>query len=702
MSNDVLLAWVPTTASTEFPDDDAVRAAGIDLPLPLARVVLCALSRLICAGKAEQRKVSYNVVQLLRVVGGLPFDRYGACEPPAHPGLVAVAVPAGATAMKRLGVGGTDLTAYWMSVQHRADDSSLPVEAVLAFVPAPLWPLFGSFVLWGPEQAAARVDAALPTVARTPVKRTSRRRPDGSTLAPGTIENRINGVWKLIECLIDLRSAVHTSGTPALEPTLVEAWSVKPKRPDVFAAGAVDAGIDNSGPPIEECARRLRELELDYLQAKTGSRYFRERRLLLFSLLVLYGIRKSALAKLTVPDYLPSRVLRDGVRGPVLRLFPGKTRRASEEYLLSLPDELAAWIERWIDVNGFRVGQEAPLFPSTRGGDEPLTPNGIYSVVAGKSNGQGSGSFALLPFADDSYVGWRVHAYRHTAYMLAQQAGVTCKAESPVEYAHVDVVDFASAMVAHAFEGSVRNTYRDMEVHKLVRAAAAGGWEILRQQGRRLGPDPEAILAARINLEALLEQRDLAEAGLHHAESELHKLHTESGSLEGDLLQQATLASHRHQVAAFRHSHDLTRLRSEIGQAEHALAVACDELVEIDDTLSDEEHAALVADALGTHNPDTGGGLATSLTVEDVADVFKTSMTTVARWIREGLPEGRTGLWNANAWTAVSPKKRRLTLSELDPAHLTEAERRRLVHVRRRRALIDAAPCQQTTAADAA
>ena len=289
--DDERLAWAPTTASTEFPDDDAVRQADIELPLPLARVVLCALSRLICAGTAEQRKAPYNVVQLLRVVGSLPFDRYGASEAPAHPDLVDVTAPEGGTAMKQLGVEAVDLTAYWTSVQHRADDSSLPAEAALAFVPAPLWPLLGSFVLWGPEKAAARVDAALPTVARTPVKRTSRRRPDGSTLAPGTIENRINGVWKLIECLIDLRSAVHTSVTPALDAAFVESWSVKPKRPDVFAAGAVDAGIDNSGPPIEECARRLRELELDYLSARAHSRYVRERRLLLFSLLALYGIR---------------------------------------------------------------------------------------------------------------------------------------------------------------------------------------------------------------------------------------------------------------------------------------------------------------------------------------------------------------------------------------------------------------------------
>ena len=84
-------------------------------------------------------------------------------------------------------------------------------------------------------------------------------------------------------------------------------------------------------------------------------------------------------------------MLRDGGRGPVLRLYPGKTRRASEEYLLPLPDELAAWFERWIEVNGFTVGQEAPLFPSTRG-DKPLTPNGMYAVIAGKPNGNGSGS----------------------------------------------------------------------------------------------------------------------------------------------------------------------------------------------------------------------------------------------------------------------------------------------------------------------
>ena len=35
--DDERLVWAPTTASAEFPDDDAVRQANIELPLPLAQ-----------------------------------------------------------------------------------------------------------------------------------------------------------------------------------------------------------------------------------------------------------------------------------------------------------------------------------------------------------------------------------------------------------------------------------------------------------------------------------------------------------------------------------------------------------------------------------------------------------------------------------------------------------------------------------------
>lgn len=179
------------------------------------------------------------------------------------------------------------------------------------------------------------------------------------------------------------------SDAPALDRALLSAWTSKPVRPDVFAAGAVDAEIDNSGPPIEECAIRLRQLEADYEGLPPAHRYFKERRLVLCSLLVLYGRRRGALHRLRAADYVADKVLTDSVRGPALRLFPRKTRRAAEEYWLPLPVELAGWIERWLDHNGYSVGEKgAPMFPSTRGSGQALTADGLRAIIAGKPNGR--------------------------------------------------------------------------------------------------------------------------------------------------------------------------------------------------------------------------------------------------------------------------------------------------------------------------
>src|SRR5262245_30719186 len=94
------LRWEPTCASVELPDAEAVRSAGLDLELGMARVVLCALSRQICAGNALQRKNTYNTLRLFSVAFSLPYERYGVGEPPAHPELAYPRVPEGGTAMK--------------------------------------------------------------------------------------------------------------------------------------------------------------------------------------------------------------------------------------------------------------------------------------------------------------------------------------------------------------------------------------------------------------------------------------------------------------------------------------------------------------------------------------------------------------------------------------------------------------------------
>jgi hypothetical protein len=372
------LRWGPTRASLELPNQAAADAAGIELPLAVARVVACGLSRLICAGNAEQRKTHYNAILLLGFVCSLPFERYGVSEPAVFPDGRERRAVEGHTAMRRASTDSGWLVDYWRSARNRADDACLPLEVLLAFVPAPAWSLVARLVEWGPERASAQVEDALPVLARTPVARDTRSRPAGSLLAAGTIKNRITCLWKLMASFVDLRASVYASPSPALERAFLEAWTAVPPRPDVYAAGAVSSGKDNSGPPIDECARRLRELEREYEGAPAGSRWFRERRLVLLGIESLYGIRKSALAQVAAADFFPAMVLADGVRGPVLRIYPRKSRRADEAYLLPLPAELAEWIARWLEANGFQPGDpEAPLFPSSRGERVRLTANGL-------------------------------------------------------------------------------------------------------------------------------------------------------------------------------------------------------------------------------------------------------------------------------------------------------------------------------------
>lgn len=683
------LKWDPARASVELADERALRQAGIELALPVARTALCALSRLICAGEAEQRPAAYNSLLLLREVCALPFERFGETEPASHPELATASIPAGGTAMRSLACEASDLVAYWRVVRNRGDDACLPLEVVLAFAPAPLWPLVATLIGWGPDRTLAHVEEALVVLAQRPTARSNRRRAEGALIAPGTLKNRITSLWKLMECLVELRAACAQAADPALDRLLLGAWTHKPGRPDVFAAGAVDSDVDTSGPPLDECARRLRDLEADFLNAPAHSRYIRERRLVLFALLMLYGIRLAALARLRVEDYLPDHVLRDGIRGPILRIYPRKKRRAGEEYLLPLPHELAAWIEHWIASNGFQIGEKnAPFFPSTRGQRTPLKANGLGAAIAGKANGIGSGCLALLPHAaDDPYHGWGAHQYRHTAYRLAQQAGAQAKDEEPVAFAHVTVGDFASATVAHTLANTVRNTYNDLDVHTLLRATATRGWLILRDAGIRRGPDPADVRQARLHLEALQAEQAQITGDLADIEAELDRLHQQTATLDGDLLNRALIQAKAYDAKTGRLNRELGAITTQIERAHQALSDTLAAEHPIPDELSDEDQQQLLAQALGQQAQDPA--LAATLTVSDLAGILNVGEGAINRWQREGLPAHRAGLWTQEAWEQTTRNNKRLRVDHLNTELLTDPQRRALIRVRRERATID-------------
>ena len=52
------------------------------------------------------------------------------------------------------------------------------------------------------------------------------------------------------------------------------------------------------------------------------------------------------------------------------------------------------------------------------------TEIGFYGAIAGRDDANGRGTRALIPLDGNPYLGYRPHAYRHTAQQLIQRAAV--------------------------------------------------------------------------------------------------------------------------------------------------------------------------------------------------------------------------------------------------------------------------------------
>ena len=106
--------------------------------------------------------------------------------------------------------------------------------------------------------------------------------------------------------------------------------------------------------------------------------------------------------------------------------------------------------------------------------------------------------------------------------------------------------------------------------------------------------------------------------------------------------------------------------------------------------MSDEEHARLLAEVIG-QGDDTGASLdlplSDDLTARDLAEVWATTEQTINRWVRAGFPNTLGTLWDNTAWIVEGPRTKRLPVSALDQARLSEAQKTRLLELRRRRAL---------------
>lgn len=632
------LAYPPPTRSLrELPDFERLRLLGIEtLSLDEARVVLVALSLLIAKGRSRSRNKVNVMTSALVAACRVEMVRDGHVEPPALPDLPAEGWPQGVTAFRQLAIDREVLESYWVEARNRADDACLPLEWVLAFAPARLWTAVMALIRWGPLEAAMRVEEAMTVLARTPIRFGTRRRPDGSPLAAGTLETRVDGLWALMQVLIELRGKVQASRNPSLPLELLERWTFKPERIDLEACGAKEARLDTSGPPISDCARLIKHLHLEWQQAPKDRRYRRLRRLLLAAILTLYGPREGALRMLDVDDFIPDFVFRDGERGPALRFYPGKTRSHDDAHIVPLPNELGNWISEWITYTRRSTGQpDSPLFPSRppKAGRpvKRISAGGLYCAIAGREGFNGAGnSLPLLPRADNPYEGYNPHAFRHTAYQAAKRAGVKAKQAHPYEFAHIDPEDFARAVVAHDLKRSIKDVYRDLNQQHLARAAIEHAWEDLWAEGKRQGLDPVTITREQDQVATL-------HAAITHLNRDVGDLYARQGALSqrtrtltGDALHTALIESNQIAVEAQIANRNLTHLTDQLADAKRRLEDALVTHVPLPDDLSDEEHARLLAEALC--NEDYAGqecvALPDHLTSKDIANISGTSEQT--------------------------------------------------------------------------
>jgi integrase len=169
-----------------------------------------------------------------------------------------------------------------------------------------------------------------------------------------------------------------------------------------------------------------------------------------------------------------------GTRGPALRVYPTKTWGQGEAHYLLLPPELAGWLEEWIALNEWQIGQaDTPMFPGQNRA-KSLTPNSFYTAISGDRR---DGGRALLPYGGDPYDGWHPHAFRHSSIQASVQAALAFKADHPHRLGHVHPEEFAAAIDGHKLATSISATYRDLDREELVCAVMPYKWALLWDEG---------------------------------------------------------------------------------------------------------------------------------------------------------------------------------------------------------------------------
>ena len=690
----------PRRAADELPDRAAVNAAGIHLDLETARLVACVIFRQATKGRSKSRVAIYNTLLGLAFLAREPLDRNGEHDPAPFPDMHLDRWPQGPEVFDRLGITHRDLEIYGTTARHNADDAVLPLSWALAFYPAEAWPMIATVIKWGPERMRLRMERAVMTMAQTPTQRERRRRKAGEPISLATIENRLDGVWNLTRVLVELRSIATGSFVLAAGP--LDAWTTVPDRIDARELGAKAAQLDNTGPSIEACSKRLKQLVHDVRDTRQQDGYIKRRRALFGAILPLYGPRAEAFRAANVDDYRPDHRYPDGTRGPVLVIRPGKTIDPDEEHILPLPGELAQWVDAWITFTGRRVGQPGePFFPRRK--PKPGKPNtrigshGFSSAIAGAPKAGDTGTYALLPLDGDPFIGYRTHAFRHTANQLISTAAARLQREDPGFYPQASPTQFAKAVLSHKLIVDISSVYGDLDRQLMAKAVIDKAWELLWDDGiLRRGPDPDRIRDAREYLAALTITRDAmaAAAGACDARAVQYRTRATSTRKETQRLEHHLQAASE-ENAALRHRADLRRIDDKLVLAEAAFHAARTEQVPIPNGRSATEHQLLVDAALREPEAEaerpTTGPLADEITVRDVAELWEVEEQTINRAYRKGQPTHKPLKWlgDKTAWHIYNDKDKRLRVDAINHAELTPDQQQRLLELRQQRARLD-------------
>jgi hypothetical protein len=183
-------AYNKSFVEQELPDLAAVRAAGIELSLEDARVVLMVWSRLIAHGQCKSRQLPYVSARFVRGIVS--------AHVPVGPGeelapLVVVEsiprIPDGKTVLKRLQLESNEISALWDASPTFAT-SCLPLELVLEFLPAGVWLEVAAFIACPQEELSPRIHEAL--------------RQHGRSAGPAPLRMDLTCLWRVMRILIAL------------------------------------------------------------------------------------------------------------------------------------------------------------------------------------------------------------------------------------------------------------------------------------------------------------------------------------------------------------------------------------------------------------------------------------------------------------------------------------------------------------------